>query len=169
LLKLRELGDIMSTRFPGSELDHYLRMASEWGLWRDRLRGFHSGDATDPLEVLARVSLQKGTWQLAIAAAAYALLPDPDIAQERPGDVPEIIWQSLNTRFEQPRDFMALAQRMTSEPLPSIFNSALELGNIFNQTGRLTAASISCIGYCSVRHPDGGPTFEDCVRKCASR
>jgi hypothetical protein len=155
-------------------LADFQKMAENWYAWKtvqtkSHFRGRQIQPITARNAVLDLLATTRSTWELAIVCAAYALL--------RPSSVPKSSNEgtdllniaraliSLAGRRTLP-DFQTLAANVSTLPYKTLIRSAPRLLAALRFHRTLTAASVSCTGYCLFHYPRNSPEFYQCLKDC---
>lgn len=161
----------MATRQDSVGLEEFRVMATE----RPRLKKFLSQRSSgvvlpseSPLGALTLISQTRGTWELAVSAAAYSVLRAPSVVGAyRDADLSVLVraLESLAGRSKLPA-FEDLASEVATLPMNALFRQAPRVSSILRSAGPLTAASMACTAFCLSQHSDDAAGFLRCMRDC---
>lgn len=152
-------------------IEQLRNLAAEWrrvNHLSDLRASLPSGPARSRLASLSEISQSSGTWQLAVAAAAYAILRPPAVLPAGAGTNLAVVVGLLETlpgRSKLPA-FTDVASGLTTMPMSSLLRQAPRLRSILRRTGPLTAASLACTAFCLSQYPNDPDGFVRCMLEC---
>lgn len=152
-------------------IEQFRTLATEWRRVR-HLSGLRaslpSGPAQARLATLSEISQSSGTWKLAVAAAAYAVLRPPAVLPAGAGTNLAVVVSLLETlpgRSKLPA-FADVAGVTTAVPMSALLRQAPRLRSILLRSGPLTAASMACVAFCLSQHSNDPDGFLQCMLEC---
>lgn len=152
-------------------IEQFRTLATEWSQLR-RLVGQRaavaSPSAESQLAVLSAISQARGTWELAVAAAAYSVLRAPTLVESRTGTDLAVVVDALESLARRAKllGFPDIVSEVATLPLNTLLRQAPRLSSILRRAAPLTAASMACTAFCLSQHPNDAAGFLRCMREC---
>jgi len=152
-------------------IEQFRTLSTEWARFRRLVSPSAAAaapSAESQLATLSAISQGRGTWELAVAAAAYSLLRAPPLVKSRPGtDLTLVVGalESLAGRAKLPA-FQNIVSEVATLPMNTLLRQAPRLSSILRRAAPLTAASMACTAFCLSQHPNDAAGFLRCMREC---
>jgi len=152
-------------------IEQFRVLATEWSRFRRLVgQGAAAASASAESQLAAQVAISqgRGTWELAVAAAAYSVLRAPALTEGRPEtDLTVVVGalESLTGRAKLPA-FGDVVSEVTTLPMNTLLRQAPRLSSILRRAAPLTAASMACTAFCLSQHPNDAAAFLRCMREC---